>query len=165
MKYDETTIDGLYHENLFAAQNLLASLRVAEGRQPSTKGLNGWVYEQTIRYCLREELKASGIVPAIEEQVPLYGRAKVDLLVGKVAIEVKALGIFGNESRKYSAYRVKAEKKGWTYLYLTRGERYSPYRLAMQSVFGDAGAFFLDTPGDWERFVKEVLTNCESHNP
>ena len=41
-----------------------------------------------------------------------------------------------------------------------RGESYSPYRVAMQSTFGKERAFFLDTPGDWERFVKEVLKNC-----
>ena len=91
--------------------------------------------------------------------MPLYGKAKVDLLVGKVAVEIKALGIFGNEARKYSRYRVKAEENGWSYFYVTRGESYIPYRIAMQSTFGEERAFFLDTQGDWERFVKEVLKN------
>jgi hypothetical protein len=159
MKYDENKVDQLYTESLSAAQDLLASLPVAEGRQPTTKGLNGWVYEQTIRYCSCEELTALGITPTMKEQVPLSGRVKVDLLVGMVAIEIKALGIFGNEARKYSGYRVKAENNGWSYFYFTRGESYSPYRIAMQSAFGKERAFFLDTPGDWERFVKEVLKN------
>jgi hypothetical protein len=162
MKYDENDVDKLYKENLSAARKLLASLPVAEGRQPTTKGLNGWVYEQTIRHCLFEELKESGITPTIEEQVPLHGRTKVDMLVGKVAIEIKALGIFGNDARKYSGNRVKAEESGWSYFYVTRGESYSPYRAAMQSTFGKERAFFLDTPGDWERFVKEVLRNYEA---
>jgi len=160
MKYHENEIEKLYLENLSIAQTMLASLRVAEGRQPTTKGLNGWVYEQTIRYCLCEELKELGRTTTIEEQVPLHGRVKIDMLVGRAAIEIKALGIFGNDAQKYSGYRVKAEENGWNYFYLTRGESYNPYRVAMQSTFGEERAFFLDSPGDWERFVKEVLKNC-----
>jgi len=160
MKYDEMEIDKLYLENLARAGDLLASLSVAEGRKPTTKGLNGWLYEQTIRYCLREELKGLGTAPAMEEQVPLRGRVKVDVLVGKAAIEIKALGIFGNDAQKYSSYRVKAEENGWSYFYLTRSESYTPYRKAMQATFGEERSFFLDTPGDWERFVREVLKNC-----
>jgi hypothetical protein len=162
MKYDENEVDKLYQENLSAARKILASLPVAEGRQPTTKGLNGWVYEQTIRHCLCDELKELRLTPTIEEQVPLHGRTKVDMLVGKVAIEIKALGIFSNDARKYSGYRVRAEENGWSYFYVTRGESYSPYRFAMQSTFGEERAFFLDTPGDWERFVKEVLKNYEA---
>jgi hypothetical protein len=159
MKYDEHRVERLYQENLLAGRQLLASLPVAEGREPTTKGLNGWVYEQTIRHCLCEELRELGVTATIEEQVPLHSRAKVDLLVGKVAIEIKALGIFGNDARKYSGYRVKADENGWSYFYVTRGESYDPYRVAMQSTFGKKRAFFLDTQGDWERFVKEVLKN------
>jgi len=73
MKYDKDKIENLYQENLSAARQLLTSLPVAEGREPTTKGLNGWVYEQTIRYCLSQELTALGIFPVIKEQVPLYG--------------------------------------------------------------------------------------------
>jgi hypothetical protein len=65
-----------------------------------------------------------------------------------------------NDAQKYSGYRVNAEEKGRSYLYLTRGESYNPYRAAMQATFGEDRAFFLDTPGDWERFVSEVLKNC-----
>lgn len=159
MKFNEQEVERLYQENLSHARQLLSSLPVAEGRQPTTKGLNGWIYEQTIRHCLCEELKELGMVPTIEEQVPLYGRTRVDLLVGKVAIEIKALGIFGNDARKYRGYRSKAEKNGWCYFYLTRGESYLPYRVSMQSTFEKERAFFLDTEGDWERFMKEVLKN------
>jgi len=161
MRYDEHEIERLYQENLSTARQLLASLPVAEGREPTTKGLNGWVYEQTISYCLSQELKALGKLPSMVEQVPLYGRAKIDLLVGKVAIEIKALGSFGNDVRKYTGYRTKVEEKGWTYCYLTRGETYRPYRLATKAVFGEERAFFLDIQGDWERFVKEVLKRNE----
>ena len=50
MKYDENAIESLYQQNLITARQQLASLPVAEGREPNIKGLNGWVYEQTIHY-------------------------------------------------------------------------------------------------------------------
>jgi len=49
MEYDENQIEKMYQENLSAARQALALLPVAEGREPTTKGLNGWVYEQTVR--------------------------------------------------------------------------------------------------------------------
>lgn len=166
MRYDEAEIERLYQDNLSSARQLLASLQVAEGRNPTTKGLNGWIYEQTIRYCLCQELKEMKKAPTIEEQVTLYGRTKVDLLVGKIAIEVKALGIFGkDDALKYGRNRKKAEENGLMYVYLTRGESYQPYRVAMQSAFGEERSFFLDTEGDWKRFVSEVVRNLtKSHN-
>jgi hypothetical protein len=161
MKYDENEIEKLYQQSLSAARQALALLPVAEGREPAIKGLNGWVYEQTIRHCLSKELLALGISPIMKEQVPLYGRTKIDLLVGRAAVEIKALGSFGDDAKKYSGYRTKVEEKGWAYCYLTRSETYHPYRLAMESAFGKERAFFLDTQGDWERFVKEVVKNYQ----
>lgn len=52
------------------------------------------------------------------------------------------------------------EEKGWTYCYVTRSETYKRYRSEMESVFGKEHTFFLDTGGDWERFIKEVAENC-----
>jgi hypothetical protein len=161
MKYNEDAIDRLYEENLTEARRLLSTLRVVEGRRPSIGGLNGWVYEQTIRYCLLEELMERGQCPTIKEQVSLEGRVKIDLLVGHVAVEVKRAGSFGDDDRKYSSYRARVEGKGWLYFYLTRGETYKPYRLATTSVFGNQHAFFLDTKGDWQRFIEAVADNCE----
>lgn len=159
MKYDEYTVKNLYEENLSDVKQRLASLACAEGRKPTMTGLNGWIYEQTIRHCLSQELTALGISPIIQEQVPLYGRAKVDLLVGRVAIEIKARGSFGDDARKYSTYRSKVEERGWIYCYLTGGESYDPYRLATESTFGKDCAFFLDKDGEWDRFVREVAKN------
>jgi hypothetical protein len=102
MKYDENEIEKIYQENLTSARDLLATLPIAEGRHPVIKGLNGWVFEQTIRYCLCQQLKEFGITPNIEEQVKLHGRTKIDLLVGKAAIEIKASGIFSARSKKAS---------------------------------------------------------------
>ena len=164
MKYDEDKVKELYQENLEDARKRLASLPVAEGRVPNIKGLNGWVYEQTIHYCLCQELMAtelSTIVEDVKEDVPipLYKRARVDLLVGNVAIEIKAAGSFRGDAEKYSRYRVIVEKEGWLYCYLAGSDIYKPYRLSIESTFGKEQVFFLDTKGDWERFVKEVIKN------
>jgi len=156
-KHDKNEIEDLYEESLSDALRRLESLPVAEGRTPNVRGLNGWVYEQTIRYCLSGELKARRISPIMQEQVPvpLYRRAKIDLLVGRrVAVEIKTCGIFGlDDARKYRRYRPKVEDEGWTYCYLTGSETYQRYRLVMEDAFGKERAFFLDTQGDWERFV------------
>jgi hypothetical protein len=156
MKYDEETIEKLYQKNLNITHKRLASVPIAEGREPNIKGLNGWVYEQTIRYCILQELESIGLTPIVNEQVTLFGRVKIDLVISKVAIEIKALGSFGNDVEKYKKYRVKVEERGWEYFYLTRSETYKPYRLETVSTFGEERAFFLDKKGDWGRFVSEV---------
>jgi hypothetical protein len=168
MKYDKNKIEKLYQKSLSAARRRLASLSVAERREPNITGLNGWVYEQTIRHCLSKELIACEISPIMQEQVPvpLYRRAKIDLLVGRrVAVEIKARGIFGlDDARKHRRFRPKVEDEGWTYCYLTGSETHQPFRLAMEAAFGKGRAFFLDTQDedDWERFVREVLKNYEA---
>ena len=161
MKYNEDEINRLYHENLTEAKQRLSLLTVAEGRNPNFRGLNGWVFEQTIRHCLSEELMEFGQYPTVEDQVPLYGRVKIDMLIGKIAIEVKGAGSFGKaDDKKYSDYRVKVEEKGWIYYYVSGIETYSPYRRATKSTFGRERTFFLDTEGEWQRFVKAVADNC-----
>src|ERR1035438_5487906 len=123
MSFTETAIVALYEESLAEAEGRLASLAVAEGRRPSARGLNGWVFEQTIRYCLSQDLSAVGLHPPMQEQVPLSGRARIDMLVGKAAIELKVRGSFGAGDSKYDDYRVAVEKRGWAYFYLTLQER------------------------------------------
>jgi len=162
MIYDEDKVKELYQKNLGEASQQLASLPVAEGRKPNITGLNGWVYEQTIHYCLCQELMALGlstIVEDVKEQVPLYGRTKVDLLAGNLAIEIKASGSFRGDAEKYSRYRVIVEKRGWVYCYLAGSDTHKPYRLSIEKTFGKERCFFLDTKGDWERFVSEVIKN------
>jgi hypothetical protein len=157
MNFTDAKIRSLYKESLAEAVERLASLDVAEGRKPSAQGLNGWVFEQTIRYCLSQELDALGFHPEMKEQEPLVGRARVDLLVGKAAIELKVGGSFGVGDSKYAEYRKAVEQRGWVYLYLTMGEGHAPYRQATESMFGPARAFFLDKEGGWERFVRMVI--------
>jgi len=98
-----------------------------------------------IRYCLLQELHSLGLSPIVEEEVKLFGRVTIDLLVGRAAIEIKAAGTFGKkQTEKYKKYRDKVEERGWIYIYLTRGESYTPYRLKAESIFGKKHAFFLD---------------------
>lgn len=156
--FTEDSVTSLYQESLRAAEAALSSLSVAEGRKPKA-GVSGWVFEQTIRHCLAQELEAKGVHLAMKEQEGLRGRAKVDLLVGAVAVELKVMGSFGPDDSKYKEYRTSAESKGWAYFYLAGEESYAPYRQATQSVFDVDKAFFLDTPGDWARFVDAVIAN------
>jgi hypothetical protein len=157
MDFTEDAVVSLYQKALAEAEEKLSSLDVAEGRRPNAGGLNGWVFEQTVRYCLARELRARGHPPQMREQVPLGGRAKIDLLLGRAAIELKSRGSFGARDLKYSSYRESVEKQGWVYLYLTMQETHAPYRAATESAFGSERAFFLDTQGDWARFVGTVI--------
>jgi hypothetical protein len=159
VEFTEATILSLYEKSLEEAKSLLSSLAVAEGRTARTAGLNGWVFEQTIRYCLWRELAAVGAEPQMQEQVPLDGRKKIDLLVGRTAIELKARGSFGAGDSKYCGYRKTVEGRGWIYLYVTMQETYVPYRQATKAMFGEERAFFLDTAGDWKRFVEVVVAH------
>ena len=91
----------------------------------------------------------------MQEQVALKGHAKVDLLANKVAVEIKALGSFGDDN-KYNGYRIIAEELGWRYCYLSQSESHQPYRQTIVSIFRQENTFYLDTPGDWERFTNLV---------
>ena len=105
----------------------LAQLPVYCGTGPDFGQLTGWVYEQTIQFCIRRELKARKVKAHIKEHVSLRGRAKADLKVNNVAIEIKHSGLFGSgDAAKYRDYRKAASAKGWEYLFITRGESYRP---------------------------------------
>jgi hypothetical protein len=134
------------------------------GTKPAFGQLTGWVYEQTIQHCIRRELKAHKIKAEITEHDNLRGRAKADLKVNDVAIEIKHSGLFGSEDAdKYKEYMEAASaKKGWRYLFVTRRESYAPYRTGIANALGTENVFFLDTEGDWKRFMhrlEELLAN------
>ena len=145
-----------YKRALAEAESLLSGLDIARGRPVKVKGLNGWVFEQVLRTCIDEELAGLGLTPEFEEQASLGGRSRVDLRVGTVAVEIKAAGFFGNEGGRYSRYRVRAEAKGWRYLYVTLHETYAPYVDVARQAFGADNAFFLDRYGEWGRFVARI---------
>jgi hypothetical protein len=162
MKYSETRIEQLYLDNLNRALVALSRLPIANGRKPGFQGLTGWIFEQTIHHCLEEELSNQEICVTILDQQALQGRAKVDLLIGKIAIELKVAGWFGDESAKYQKYRAIANKQKRRYLYLTRVEGHLPFRKATETAFGKTNTFFLgDGKGVWQRFVKTIATNCQ----
>ena len=158
MIHNSHSITTRYNAALNDAAKRLSSLEVANGRPIKIKGLSGWIFEQTVRTCLEEELSAQGISPTIEDQVPIGGRASADLKVGCAVIEIKAAGFFGgDEGTRYLGYRNNIEAKGWHYLYLTLHETYRPYVEVAQNAFGKEKAFFLDQGDSWESFVSTVI--------
>ena len=165
MIYTEIGVIDVYEQSLDDARERLSLLGVAEGRTPTSRLISGWVFEQTVRFCLTQELSAVNIRPLVQEQVKLCGRAKIDLLVGNVAIELKALGSFGKRGfDKYEMYRLAVESHGWVYLYLTKQERHAPFRQSAIDAFGSNGAFFLNIDGDWKRFADAVIKYLSESN-
>lgn len=158
MLYTNHDIESIYQTNLEQAIHSLQDIPIARGRKPSFQGLNGWVYEQTIRSCLEDELQARDIHLPMSDQVKLSGRAKVDLFVGKnIAVEIKAGGIFKDDAQKYARYCKIAKEAKLTYLYITKQETYRPYRDATIAVFGNEHAYFLDDPEAWGKFVIAIV--------
>jgi len=165
MIYDEGKVLRRSESSREAAIRGLHALEVYCGREPHVLGLNGWVFEQTVQSCIKEELEAQQITVEIGEQVPLEGRIKADLAVGTVLIEVKRRGLLGaKDIEKYRAYRQIANASRLEYLYITGQETYQPYRNRTVQALGQENAFFLDSAGDWARFINrlvELLSQCE----
>jgi hypothetical protein len=155
--FSEEQIIALTNKNLAVAKKNLSDIPVFCGEEPSLAGLHGWVFEQTIRYCLQRELKAKGLNPKMVEQAPIVGRAKADLAIEHVLVEIKTGGLFGmGDVEKYRRYRAAAERKGCRYLYLTAQENYEPYYKGTLEAIGGGNAFFLDRQGAWDRFVRTI---------
>ena len=152
MLFNETQITTLYEKNLELAKLRLAELPIAEARKPELRGLSGWIYEQTIHYCLNQELMSRCHHLVIQEQASLGGHAKADLLVNQVAVELKVAGSFGNDE-KYIRHRTTAEERGWKYCYLSQCESVIRYRENIERIFGKEMTFYLENDGEWERFV------------
>lgn len=156
--YDKDQIDELYESNLTVAKQKLSEIKVFCGTEPSFSGLNGWVFEQTIQYCLRKELEARKVRAEIKEQVKLKSRVKVDIGIGKVVIEIKQSGLFNSpDIDKYKRYRKFACDKGLEYLFVSGGESYQPYKDGVIKAIGQENAFFLDKDGEWERFISRLV--------
>jgi|LGVF01.1.fsa_nt_gb hypothetical protein len=162
MKYSEKEIDAIFTENLNLAKQALLNLPVASGEKITLRGLNGWVYEQTIQLCLVDELVQLSKEFPIKEQFKIEGRANADLLVGKAAIEIKAGGIFGEESEKYKKYKAILTERGFSYIYITKQETHEPYRKTMEEAFGEEFCFFLTEENSWNNFVNAVLSTNET---
>ena len=158
--FDERSVKQLFGSALKDAKERLACLEVCCSGKPSFRGLSGWVFEQTIQYCLHKELEAKGIKADFEEQVSLGGSRKADLRVGTVLMEFKLTGLFGPDAAKrYGKRSDTAQRKGYSYVYLTAQETYKPYRKAVKEALPRGNAFFVDEtkPGEWERFVRCIF--------
>ncbi len=157
MLFNENDVIKVYERSFEEAKDALRGLEVAQKRSFSGTGLSGWIFEQTIRTCLDKELSARDVKCEMEEQVALLGRAKIDLRVGRVAIEIKARGSFGRGDGKYEDYGRAVIKRGWDYVYISMQETHGPFKAETMRVFGEGRAFFLDVAGDWARFVDAVV--------
>jgi hypothetical protein len=157
--YDGTGIRSIFQQNLESAKSRLAELEVFCGRKADFGGLNGWVFEQTIQYCLRKELDARRLTHDIKEQHTLAGRTKADLLIGgRLAVEIKSRGLFSKSAiDRYRRYSEAAKRSGLVYLFLTASESYRPYRDGIADALGKESVFFLDEEGSWDRFVARVV--------
>ena len=83
MIYDNTRVVDFFNQNLTQAKGLLKHLEICRDREPRFSALSGWVFEQTIRHCMCEELGQMGIFVEPEEQFGLGRRVKADLLSWK----------------------------------------------------------------------------------
>jgi hypothetical protein len=156
--YNEHRVLKLYESSRAAAIRKLAEIPVFCGNEPSFTGLSGWVFEQTIQYCLRRELKARKVEVEIAEQEKLQPRIKADLIIGCAVIEIKQSGLYTRSAiTKYEKYRKAANTRGLEYLFVTGGERYQPYRDGISKALGKENAFFLDTNGEWKRFISRLV--------
>ena len=159
MKYDAKQ---MAEENLLKAKSKLGELPIYSGKEPRIRGLNGWVFEQAVQYCLKKELAQHGLRPEVEEQVGIGGHAKADLRIGRLVIELKLKGLFGINVDKYQKYRKHAEAKGLRYLFLSAQEKRPQYKQAIIKVLGRTNVFLLDQHGDWRRFVSEVVKELKT---
>ena len=78
--------------------------------------------------------------------------------IGNVAVEIKMSGLFSStDIVKYGRYRKATNATGVTYLFLTGGERYQRYRDGISKALKKENVFFLDTSGEWKRFINRLL--------
>jgi len=155
----------LYEQSCADGIRRLKKIPVFCGADPEFRGLSGWVFEKTIRFCLEMELKAAKVKIPIAEQFKLGSRAKADLCIGPVLVELKLSGFFsGDASEKYRRYRAQAARDGYSYLFFSGMESHLPYRGIAKKTFGANNTFYLDSSKDWQNFirrVKDLLERCD----
>lgn len=157
MKFSGLSVLDLVEKNLRIARKKLAELPVYCGNEPTFGDLHGWVFEQTVQWCLLHELATFGLKPEIEEQVKLTGRAKVDFRVGRVMVELKTGGLFSmGDVAKYRRYRQTAESLGYRYLFVSKYEDCERYQPRILKGIGRENVFNLNQPNHWKRFVQAV---------
>ncbi len=182
-KYSNEEILEKYNKQRDKAIEKLKELDVYCGSEINFTGLNGWVFEQVIHYCITVELKTLGIQnPHIKEQYKLElgvsesGKKKhpaiIDLIIeNKILIEIKGRGYkYGKQDDTKDDDRLrnikkKAEEEGLVYLYITKEESKEPknensfdYRKRTREIIGGENCFFLDDEKEdnWYKFVNRV---------
>ncbi len=158
--FNEYKIGELFNSNLSEAKELLSSLDIFCGNDINIKGLNGWVFEQTVQYCIRKELELLKIQAKYSEQEKIHKRgASVDLVINNIAIEIKKSGLFCQaDIAKYEKYKEYAIKQGFKeYLFISGVEEAKLYRAKMQEIIGLNNTFFLDIPNEWNRFMNRLI--------
>jgi hypothetical protein len=160
MVYTGESISALFHDHLREARAALGALAWVDPDATSFAGFNGWVFEQTVRAALVDELHVRGITRIFKTQVSIGGRAKADLAVGDdVALELKSHGLFGQSgAARYANYARQAKALGFRYAFVTLTEGYPPYRAAIVESLGADNVFFLDQKNEWERLVDLVAS-------
>jgi hypothetical protein len=168
--FKEKAVQDLVDSNLNKAKERLASLGFCPSGKVCFGGLTGWVFEQTIHYCLCKELEARGIRPKIEEQKKVVGRANADLKIGPVFLEIKEKGLFDPKApKRYRRYARAAQRNGCTYFFLTLRESYLPYTRGTKAALGHKNSFFLyegksnESSADWQRFIDRVLEELQCY--
>lgn len=136
----------------------LESLSFTSSSPDKIRGLNGWVFEQIVLRSIKRDLKKAKIDCAISEQESIGGRARVDLLVGNVAVEIKVSGYMDNVEQKYTRYRRLIERKGWVYFYVTLYEGYDPYVKMAERIYGPNRFFILSQDEAWNRFSEQLIS-------
>ena len=150
------TIEERFEKAQRKAVKALWALDFVVGTPKKIRGLDGWVFEQVVRRSLEKEFRSAGIKADFSEQVSLGGRAKVDLVAGNAAIEIKISGFYDDVEKKYQEYRKRIEKMGLTYFYVTLYEEYLPNLAIAGKIYGKERVFVLSEGGAWGRFVKAV---------
>ena len=159
-RFNGESIEKLFKKSKMQAKRRLEGIDVCCGKEPEFAGLNGWVFEKTILHCILKERVVKGI--EVEEQFSLGGRARADLKIGSVAIEIKVSGLFSfDDIQKYGKYRKTAEKQGLQYFFLSREESYPPYRKGIIKVLGKANVFYLSDKGEWSRFITQLIQSIK----
>ena len=158
--FNEDKIEKLFQKNKDLALEQLKDLAIYcdNSNNIIIPGLNGWLYEQTIQYCIRKELKNKGLKATIVEQAKLDSRKKVDLQINdNIAIEVKYTGLFHpKDIDKYKENKKTSNKNKVTYLFLSGWEGSNNYRKRIKSSLGKNNAFYIDEEGEWNRFMNTI---------
>lgn len=157
MIYSECILELNYLDNLSNAKQALLDLDFIGKDISDYNLLKVWVFEQTIRQCLREELINKNMIYDFNHNTTLTKIASIDLIVGKVAIEMRIIGLFEEELEHYAKLKIAINNKGLDYLYIALNESYSPFKASANKIFGDDKTFYLNEANSWRRFVNKVV--------